>query len=314
MLNLTLSRDVLIYKTYFYEASPRNFIDRFTLGFEHLREAGFYFIQNVVVNLVPFHAYLAIVIFLALLIKYLALLRLNPKPNIFDVLPYFLVLGLLHEGTQLRIACALSVIFWAMVYFSSGKRPLAFILIVMAVFFHNTTLVFFAPFLLACLPKRWLKTGYIIVIGFLLLIFLVPFDILGSLVKIFTSKYSIYFSQQMLQEQNTSGLFNYFFLFPSFLTYFIWKYFAPSTDVWTTLKKLAICSGSISVGVLFGLNFSVIIATRLADQLLFPVTIVLGATCSQLYYKKKYTPLCAMLVLLSFYAVARAYFAFRKLD
>jgi putative effector of murein hydrolase LrgA (UPF0299 family) len=71
------------------------------------------------------------------------------------------------------------------------------------------------------------------------------------------------------------------------------------------LHQLAIVSGCLSISVLLVFHFSVNIASRLADILLFPVALVLGALLVQLKQEKRYFLFVLIILGLMFYCALR---------
>ena len=110
--------------------------------------------------------------------------------------------------------------------------------------------------------------------------------------------------------QNKTGLFSYFYLFVAGLTFLVWYFFQPNSEVWRRLYRLAIASGCLAFAVLLVFHFSVNIASRLADVLIFPVVFVMGALLVQLKEQKRYLLLFVLILSFICYGFFRAILSF----
>lgn len=312
-LNINWSRDIDAYEDYFFVVSNLNFFERFNVDLGFSQEFGFYLIQNLLSGHISFASYIAIIIFIPLLLKFLALLEVNRRPQILDIAPYFLLLGFLHEGAQLRIAFALSIVLWAIVMWAMNKWWQSLLLVLLAVTFHSSSIIFCLPIFLLFFLASKPKILYVCLTFFLLVTSFIPLEFLAEFVTKILPRYSLYFKQEVLSAQNSSGLFQYYFIFFALLVFLIWRYFKPTTLIWHNLKSFSLVCGILAIGILQSFSFSVVIASRLADQMLLPISLVLGACLTQLRLERKFLPLVLMVLVLLVYGLLRGYLSFRMI-
>jgi len=276
------------------------------------RDPGYFLVQACLAGLINFEIFFGILIFTCLALKFTALLQVNSHPRILDVAPYLLVLSFLHEGIQIRIAIALSIGLWALVYFAKNQRFLALFILLLASTFHISASAFFLVFFLLVMYERFGKPLlYLGVVSTLILSYtsLVPILLIRA-GEATNARFLLYSQGIVFQNQNSTGLFHYFVLFVAFLTMFVWHYYKPPSSVWKNLYRLALTSGLLAVAILQIFRFNVVVSSRLADLLLLPVLLVLGATLAQLKDQKKYVPLVVMLIALIVYCAMRAFVSF----
>ena len=306
----------LIDNSYLYMFADASKLDPFqkvplALG---LKDPGYFLVQNIMSSFASFETFFGLLIFICLALKFSALLQVNTKVGVLDVLPYFLILGFLHEGIQIRIAIALSIALWAIVFFAKNQRVLACFILLVACTFHISAATFFLVFASVILYTRF---GFILpFIGILISVVLaftniVP-DLLLKVGVATNARFLLYSQPSFMQIQNKTGLFQYFFLLVSFLTGFIWIFYKKTSEVWANLRLMGITSGLLAVAVLQIFRFNVVVSSRLADLLLLPVVLVMGATLSQLKHQKRYWLLVLILGILFIYCAARAYVSFRQ--
>ena len=301
------------YLKMFLDVSSLGVSQKIPLAFS-LKDPGYFLLQNIMSGLISFKVFFGLLIFLCLALKFSALVEVNPNVGILDVLPYFLVLGFLHEGIQIRIALALSISLWAIVLLANNQRMLAFLILLLACTFHISAATFFLVFAVVTLYNQFGRA--ILAIGLVVTVVLAYTNIVPDLllqVGVATNARFLHYSQgSVLATQNKTGLFQYFFLFVSFLTGFIWVFYKKTTEVWGNLKNIAVTSGLLAVSVLQVFRFNVVVSSRLADLLLLPVVLVMGATLSQLKLKRRYWLLLSVAGILFLYCAARAYVSFNQ--
>jgi len=309
LLGLThaFSRDVFAYHCWFDDALALSPADRFFGLNGYFRDPAYYSIQAIGTMVLPFGIFFALLILGALTIKLFALLQLSPKPSLLDVLPYLLILSFLHEGTQIRVALALSIALWALIWFAKGRRIQALAILCVATTFHLSVAAFFIVFILLILYERlglWIFIVITVVAALLAYSSLVR-DLVLSLGEAIHARYMAYSVGAIYRKQNSSGLFQYFSIFVAMLTLLVWRLHEPSTKVWQELKKIALISGFLAVIILQVFRFNVVIASRLADLLLLPLALVLGSALVQLHKNNKKTLLWLVIAFLIIYGCAR---------
>jgi hypothetical protein len=299
------------YKYSFSISASQDFFARF-FTIDYNKDPAYFLLQATLAGLLSFEIFFSLLIFLCLAIKFLALLQVNPIPRILDVAPYFLVLGFLHEGIQMRIAIALSIALWAIVYFSRNQRFLSYSMLVFASTFHISTSTFFFVFLLKYLYSRFGSAVLIAGVSISAILSYTTFvqDLLIQVGVATNARFLLYSQGTVYENQNSTGLFPYFVFFVTFCTAFVWYFYRPVTEVWKNLYRLALSSGLLAIAILQVFSFNVVVSSRLADLLLLPILLVLGATLTQLKNEKRYWPLVLALCVLISYFMARALASF----
>ena len=302
------------YQWSFDQNASQAFMERiFTI--DYLKDPAYFLVQAVLSSLFSFKVFFGILIFTCLALKFTALMQVNPRPGILDVAPYLLVLGFLHEGIQIRIAIALSIAIWGIIFFAKNQRSLALGLILFASAFHVSASAFFLVFAIHFFFEYFGRR--IIFFGVLAATALAYMPFIPDLlihVGVATDARFLHYSQGIIyQNQNSTGLFRYFVIFVAFLTIFAWYYFKPTAGVWKKLYSLSLVSGLLAISILQIFRFNVVVSSRLADLLLLPILLILGATLTQLKHEKKYFPLFSMSFALICYCAARSFISFNPL-
>jgi len=276
------------------------------------KDPAYFLIQAGFSGLISFDVFFGLLIFLCLSLKFYALLQVNKAPGVLDVAPYLFILGFLHEGIQMRIAIALSIALWAIIYFAKNQRTCALLILTFACTFHVSAAAFFLVFFLVFLYERFGLS--VVVTGILLSVVLaytsfIP-DLLILVGEATHARFLTYAQGTIFKNQNSTGLFQYFSLFVIFLTVVVWKDYKPESLVWKKLYQIAITSGLLAIAILQVFRFNVVVSSRLADLLLLPVLLVLGAALTQLKLEKRYWTLSFLLLVLLSYCMARGYVSF----
>lgn len=276
------------------------------------KEIGFFSLVNLSAKFISFNTFLFLIILASLSLKFYALMKMKENFSWLNTLPYFLVLIFLHEGTQIRIAIALSIFLCALIFYLKDKFIFAAILLLISASFHVTILIFslviFADILSQKIGNR---ITTILGVG-LFLIALIP-DLISNLVVLtssFLPNISVYFNSELLLNQNKSGLFQYFIIFVGALTAYVFLMKQYVSGEWFRLYKFSIISGVLAILILWVLRNNVIIASRLAEVLVLPILFVMGEIFSQLYIYKKRVLLFMSIMPLTLYMMLRSYIVF----
>ena len=276
------------------------------------KDPAYFLLQNISAGFIEFQIFFGALIFFCLMLKFIALLQINSKPNLLDVAPYLLVLGFLHEGIQIRIAIALSIALWSIIFFAKRQYLYSVALLIIASTFHISASTFFLVFTLVILYERlgrWVVGCGLTVAALLAYSPIVP-NLVLKVGELTNARFLSYAGQDFIKIQNSTGLFEFYILFVMLLTIFIGKFYVPVNEIWRRLYQIGIASGILAVTILQVFRFSVVVSSRLADLLLLPVLLVLGATLSQLKDEKRYWLLCGTILILVFYCIARGYVSF----
>jgi hypothetical protein len=307
-----LSRDAPNYSAIYDDATLQASVAERILHKNFILEPGYFTLQALSVDFLSYKIFAGLIIFLALAIKYLALKRMLPRPSCLVVLPWLLVLSFLHEGTQLRGALSLSVVFLAITFWVQDKALIALLLILLASLFHSSALIFILIFMLIALHRHFGVVIYwsALAVSALLMIPGLAEKVVMGVGEAINARYLNYTRGAISRVLNVSGLFSYFFLFPALLTAFVFKFSKTTSNIEIRIKELALVSGIAAVCVLQVLRFNTIIASRLADLLLFPVTLGMGLLLVQLHRNGNKRVLATILVILIGYCAARGYVTF----
>lgn len=315
-LNLGWSRDVhATYEFPYRVAQALTFVDRFKL-LNIYRDPGYYIFQNIFASFLPFQYFLGLVIFACLSIKLSALWQLSSRPGILEVIPYLAVLSFLHEGTQIRIALALSIVMLALASWAQERRLIAMTLLFLACLFHWSAAIYVIVFAVIFLAQLSGPAVYFVGAGMSLAVMGLPLlnDFIVLIAGPFAhARYTVYLGNYFASNQNSSGLFPFFIFFIVVLVALVWALFKPNNLRLQYLKLFALVSGCLSISCQIIFRFSVVIASRFGDLLLLPVLIALGFTLVQLNKERRYLLLVSIIFGLIAYAVIRAYITFGSL-
>lgn len=294
-----------------YGVSQALSIDQRFLGFSALKDPAYFILQNLFGSFVSFPIFFVVIIWSSLFIKLRALLILEPHISWWHVIPYLLVLGFLHEGIQVRIALALSIALWALVLYVHQRQWSALIVLLMASTFHLSVLAFLLVFVgLICYQYFGRQFIYlsILLTGITVFTNIVP-DLMGYWGRITNARYMAY-AESLSEAPNKSGLFQYYFIYIGLLAGLVWHIYQPKSLLWMRFKEVALASAGLAIGILLILRFNVIVSSRLADLLLLPLLLVLGATLVQLRDAKQYALQWGIISILLIYGGLRGLISF----
>ena len=309
-LNIFLSRDLVHYRHHFELAKSQNISD-YLQSLDWFKDPTYFVLQAISGKVMAFEIFVGLLVAICLGLKWGALSKLIPKPQFLIVFPYLTILGFLHEGTQLRIALALSVALWSLVYWSKNAYGKSVLFLVIAGLFHISALSFLAIYLFIWLKERLGKPFYIFCL--LLAVALAFPGVADYLIlmwgKFVNARYMAYSQGAIYRTLNATGLFHYYFLFVAFLMLVIFKYCGATNPTTHRFNQLSIICGIAGVSALIDLRFNSVMASRIADLLLLPVTIALGMSLVALKSHQK--KICLLLIAIFIaYCMARGYTTF----
>jgi hypothetical protein len=276
------------------------------------KDPGYFLLQNTIGMAANFSTFFIIIISLSLFLKFKALLSVEKDISFWHVLPYLFALSFLHEGIQVRIALALSFALWAIIMYVREKWLLAFLLILLGGSVHLSALTFLIVPAVIMIHDRFGHRFLYMTIAFTLLLSLTSIipDVMHYVGRLTNARFMAY-SESFYSIQNKSGLFQYYFIFVGFLTVFVWCYYKPSSELWSRLKKVGVTSGCLAVVILMVFHFNVVVSSRLADLLLLPLLLVLGANLHQLKEQRQWFLLWGMTLSLIGYGILRGIVSFK---
>jgi hypothetical protein len=311
LVNINFSRDIAGYQLIYTNASNANLVDVF-LTPEAGQDPLFFFIQILINQVVPFEIFIFIVIFISLFIKMEVILSIPRDLNLLFITPYFAFLGILHEGTQLRIALALAFMLWGIVSWFKDKRLTSLVIFLIAFGIHASSIIYLIIFFGFYLFK-YLGKNRALALGLLCLMisyFYFDLSFLKSFDVPYLQLYIRYLEAGVLQTQNTSGLFWFYPVIIASLVAGNFFWFSSSSDFWNKLYIFANISGIVAVIILYYLSSSVIISSRFADLLLMPVLLIWGETIARFYVDKRYFLLISCLFFFVTFGMVRIYISF----
>lgn len=283
-------------------------IFKFFLGIEPV----FSIIQIALSEFIPFYLFVCFIVFFSLALKFSAIINIYSKAYFLYFVPYLLVLGFLHEGTQIRIGLALSVAIWSIIFYCRFRFLLAAITLIVAIFIHVSVVIIATIYVLDFLQRK--SNKYIFTL--ILLLFTV-FGFVINHIEIYQNYLSLihpriesYFSQNLIDNQNSSGLFIFYIPFIAGIILYARTYYIPTTEFLRRFYNYSILSGLIGLIFLILLSSNVIVSSRLAEVLIFPCLIILGGALYQNYLNKKFLIFTLGILWLLVYFLARSYVIF----
>jgi hypothetical protein len=216
---------------------------------------------------------------LGLMLKFEACAKLADQPGRTLILVYFATFYLLHEGTQLRIACGLAFSLWSCALLTSKRYALALLFCCVSAGFHITAPLLTVVFGLCLLSLSFQKSAPVFCVAgatcFLLKIS-IALPLISSFTGLLGGHYTSYTSKLIDQGQNKSGLaFVYAFCVLGLLISLkLWARKNPD-DLSSTFNPL-LATSIYGVGLIFWLYETVAIGSRLSDVLLITIVPVIA--------------------------------------
>lgn len=313
-LNLHWSRDVSSYRAYFNAVQPTDLLGRLS-QVDWLRDPGYFVLQNISVGLISFEAFIGLIIFVSLLMKLMALMQVYPRVSIPLIFPYLMLLGFMHEGTQLRIGLALAFSLWALVFWVQDKKAYAIVALVIGCLFHISVATYFFILALIFLVTRFGVRVYFFafLIALVLASPVITNQIFLAIGEMTHARYMSYSQGAIFRTLNVTGLFQYYFLFFILLAILIWRYFSPALIVEKQWRQLSLVCAIAAIFFLIDFRFNTVVASRLADLMLLPIAVTLGLLMEDLWFGKRSRLFIFLMMLLCAYCFARGYtiFSFR---
>lgn len=306
-INLHASRDVRSYIANYWDAKNSSLIERFT-QMQWFKDPGYFVLQNLSVDVLSFSTFMALIVGLTFLSKFLAFKYTEPNYYLSLLFTYLCTLSFLHEVTQVRTALATGVVLWALIAWGRQYYLLSIFLVLIASLFHASVLVFLLPFTLLYLGERLGSWIYGVAIACAAILAWPGFapKLLLWLGEGLDLRYLAYIRGAIARTLNTTGLFSYFFLVFVGLGLLIWKYFEPIDRYWQQQKQLAFMCCVIAIFALQIFRFNTVIASRIADLMLLPIAYVIGKLLI-VFYQEQRTLFWLLVAILLIYAVARGY-------
>lgn len=189
---------------------------------------------------------------------------------------YICLYLLLHEGTALRVAYAVALLVPALYFIKVQKFHYSLILILIASQIHITALVFLLAFP-AYLYKQFNILVYLLfLISPLVIVLEISIlNILKELIITLNPKYSYYFQQNLVRNQNSTGLYFYFIAFFALLMFVISFYLK---DLIKKDRFISMLFSLCLVGIILMCIFYdyVPVGARFGELLLMPIVVLLS--------------------------------------
>lgn len=245
----------------------------------------------------PYHLAIFFIFIGTIHIKIIAIKKLSSQSTWPLIFIYISIFFLLHECTQLRIACGLSFSLFSCHFIIEKKYYLALFLACISVGFHITapllTFIFFLCFSNSLFQRIAIIFSTIGAALFLLKASII-FPLMSSTMLLLGGRYIDYTNKLIAQGQNKSGLvFVYAFFVLGILI--LLKIWAQKNITKLPPSFNALLATSIyGIGVIFWLYETVAIGSRLSDVLLItivPVIAIFIANTSFFYKTAAYSAL-----------------------
>lgn len=256
------------------------------------------------INDLFFKSSIAVIFFISaiisLSIKWKAILRLSRNNYVYIFLGYLLTFYWIHEYTQIRAACAISIYLLSLYYLSLDRKKYFFLLSFIAFLFHYSSGLIFVFYIYTKFSKR--KKIYIIMplLGF---IFAIIASSYGNQLRSLIDTIALF-----LHISNTGNIsdfmspFNFKYLMLLVL-FFVYSFFLPESD---KLNILLLKSMSFGLCFYYWLNpvHLPVVSVRLAE--FFTSVFIIWSFNCNIYIKvkeKKITLLFPIIVIL-LYSIA----------
>lgn len=274
-LSVNFSKDWVNYVWMYDRGIAKTSWHVFFTDFSVFKEPLYFFASKTVGSLIgfPFFVFSATLILLTIKLNCISKILGNPYLGTFFYTCFYL---LLLEGTAIRLAYAVTLVFVSLYYIKIHKFKFAFLLILLASQVHLSALLFMLVF-----PLYFIKSiCFFVYLMFVLSPLLIIFDIsilslLREYVAIINPKYLWYLSENKLLNQNSTGLFFYFIAF--YMSILVAIYFFMKEMI--ERERFLATVFSISLfGVILMCVFHdrVSVGARLGELLLVPTVILLS--------------------------------------
>jgi hypothetical protein len=216
-------------------------------------------------------------------------------------------MGFLYEGTQIRAALAISIALHGVILFSKKKYIKSCFITILSSMFHVSMIFYISAFMIYYLLSS-IKSKLIFIsalIFFLTLINAYNPNLL-YIIEIINPRFLEYFDQSALDKANKSGLFQYYFIFITYILSIIVLFDKPNKTIWEDMHKIVVFFSILSIILLNTIGlFSVPVATRISELLLLPALLVIG----NLLTRKDLGVIIKAPIILSLliYSIARGY-------
>ncbi|HCO01204.1 MULTISPECIES: EpsG family protein [unclassified Methylophaga] len=277
--------------------------------FSIFKEPAYFVLSKLGGEVIGFSLFMGIVTIITLVIK------LNYLSKIVDSVPaacffYFCLYFFLFDTTVLRVAYATALVIPAFYFLQHKRISLSFLLVGLASQIHLTTIAFMIIY-----PLYWVRQLNFVVLGIFILspiliwIDFSAFDWLIRFSMIFTDKYQFYARPELLQQQNSTGLYFYFIGFYYLLVAGI--YFYLRDEILTDPFKSVMASiAMLGVIIMCLLHDNVAVGARLGELFLISTVLLLSWVYLNARAKQQLLIQISMIVVFSSYAVARFFYLF----
>lgn len=276
------------YRTMFEDALSRTYSISYEKSFEYISLLAQFVFSDAVAGL--FFIYAAI----SIAVKFYAI-RVASKNPLLSIVIYLGVFFILHEYIQIRVGAAIAFSILAIHYLGEDRRRNAIFCILIAIIFHQSSLMMLMvfPFLKLRVTPLLMIPAFFIGLIFKYIDFSVVIFNFLDLIKI--EKIQTYTALfQDLEEQRDINIFNYkVFLFMIF-NLFIYKNIDSLKDNGT---KYYLNMSSLGISFFFVFSFFPVLSFRIYEYLISSI-IILYPNFIFYYFKNKYfAPLFSLIIL-----------------
>lgn len=309
ILCLTVSKDWMHYQFLYEVTLKKEWAELLSLFKEPL-----YFLSIKIAGpIIGFSSLTAISIIFFIFVKLYFLNKLTETPWWISCFFYVCLYLFLLDSTVIRLAFAVGLIYASMYYLKSQNYLVSIILFILATQLHLTTIVFALMYFLYFFRTLNLIVFILFLISPLVLFFDIKFfDILLYLSGLMTDKYQFYTRNEIVLNQNSTGLYFYFialfYITVSTLYLFLKKEFLQDP-----FKQAMFSLSALGVMLMSLLHTHVVIGARLGELLLISIVPILSWFYCWLALRQLHWLKYLLILIALFYALARFVYLFPSL-
>lgn len=256
----------------------------------------------------PAFIFISVVLLLVIKLRYLEKIVDNPYTGTFFYVCLYL---LLFEGTAIRIGLATSLVIPAIYLLKQQKYLYSILLIILASQIHLSAILFLIVFPLYFYTRLTTVSWVLFLISPLFALFDVSiFSYFTQLIGLINPRYLLY-DEDILVNQNSTGLYFYFIAFFSIMLIIIYAYLKEliSRDAFTRVV-FSVCL--LAIFFMCAFYDHVAVGARLGELLLLPIVILLSMVYQKFSDRKMLFCRAAIISIFIIYFVARFHYLYPK--
>jgi EpsG family len=273
LVNITFSKDQANYRVFFEVSQSIDWIDLKSYSVENGIEYLYLILNKIwILNFESFVFMLTYVAVSFKLIFFAAVQKLYKINKWYYICAYIAFIGLLNDAAQMRIALATGMYMLALKYYLENANFKCYALMICSVFFHTSMFILVFAFF-AYKYLQFLYQPIVFILMYLIMQFFLM-EHINKLLSIFleSSRYANYLDVGA-DQQNTTGLYQYFFLMASTIVVLhSWNSSVKISDSIqvpdahsTYFMKFCNCSGYLAIYSLLVFSQSIAMSIRFAE-------------------------------------------------